>query len=189
VTGGYTGPFHPAMSLAEARDRLRPLAEAGGEHCPCCTQMVRVYRRKLTSVAVRALVALYTDHGCEYGHLPTVARRHLRDVAHQGGYLALSAHWGLMEDERHRRPDGGRAGLWRVTALGEAWLTGEATVPLYARIYDGRCLALDGDSVGVRDILGSEFSFAELMRSSAERPTAATPPLFDSPSRGAQEAA
>jgi hypothetical protein len=178
-SGHYEPPFHGAMSLAEARERLQPLAEAKGAACPCCTQMVRVYARKLTSVPVRALVGLYIDHGLEYGHLPTVAEHHLAGQAHQGGYLALSAHWGLMEDERHRRPDGGRAGIWRVTPEGESWLRGESSIPMYARIYNGRCLGLTGDLVAIGDVLGAAFSLSELLGSSG-RAADVPAPLFDS---------
>lgn len=30
-------------------------------------------------------------------------------------------------------------------------------------IYDGRCLSLTGDEVGIRDALGSRFNYDELM--------------------------
>lgn len=154
--------FSDSMTLGEARSQLRELAY-GGTRCPCCTRNVRVFRRKLTSVAARAIVALYEEHTLSYGHMQDVARKRLPDVAGQAGYLLLSQHFGLIEEERRRRPDGGRVGYWRVTPLGAAWLRGEETVPLYADIYDGRCLGLHGDLVTVQDVLGSHFNFAELV--------------------------
>lgn len=155
--------FTDDMTLGEARDALRELAMHGGAKCPCCRQLAKVYRRNLTSVAARAVTALYRDHGLTFGHMPTVARHRLPDVAHQGGYLVLGAHWDLIEEERELRPDGGRAGWWRVTDLGEAWVRGHATVPKYAHVYDGRCLRVDGEQVTIEDALGARFSYAELM--------------------------
>lgn len=159
-------PFRDDMTLAQAREVLRPLA-AAGETCPCCKQHVRVYRRKLTTTAARAVIELYTEHGLDFGHLPTVAQKRMPEVAHQGGYLVLSAHWSLIVEERHLRPDTGRAGYWRVTPFAEQWLRGEVTVPKYARIYSGRCLGLEGDLVTVDEVLNERFDFAELMRDRA----------------------
>lgn len=159
--------FHDGMTLRDARDQLRELAYDGTD-CPCCRQRVKVYRRKLTSVAARAVAALYEHHRFEYAHVGDLARRHLPDAAHQGGYLVLAQHWGLIEEERHRRrDDGGRAGWWRVTALGALWLRGEEQVPMYAHVFDGRCLGLHGDLIAARDVLGEHFDFAQLVRSTA----------------------
>jgi hypothetical protein len=154
--------FRNDMTLKEARDLLRTMVEEGAT-CPCCTQFAKVYKRKMTSASVRAIMALYWAAGREWGHLPTIVRERVPDISHQGGYMNLSVHWGLMEEERTLRPDGGRAGFWRVTDLGEAWLRDQTTVPKYALIYDSRCLGRRGVPVGVRDALGSKFSYDDLM--------------------------
>lgn len=161
--------FPDDLTLGQARARLEPLASVGVD-CPCCRQHVRVYRRKLTSVAARAVAALYREHATGYGHMAAVARKHLPDVASQGGYLVLGEHWGLIEAEKTvRRDRGARSGFWRVTPLGEAWLAGETSVPLYARIYNGRCLALEGEMVGREQALGEHFDFVALMANRAPR--------------------
>lgn len=165
-------PFKPDMTLATARDVLRPLALGKGAECPCCTQNVKVYRRKLTSVAARAVIALWREHGTDFGHLPRVVRKHMPDVAHQGGYLTLPAHWGLIEDESGlRREDGGRTGYWRVTALGVDWVEGRTAVPAYANVFNGKRLgALYGPPADVYDALGKHFSYSELMRAGGAAP-------------------
>lgn len=172
-------PFRPGMSIAEAREVLRPLAAEEGAECPCCTQNVKVHPRRITGAAARALVALYEEHGTEFGHLPSVAEKRLPGSNHQGGYLNLTQHWGLMEAERRRRPDGGRTGYWRVTELGVRFLREEATVPEYARVFNGECLALVGNLVSIRDALGEGFDFSHLVR--LTRPPAENQalPLFD----------
>lgn len=153
--------------------------------CPTCGHVARTYRRALTSVAARAVIALYRVHGTEPGHLPTIARNHLADCAHQGGYLALAGHWGLIEEERRFRPDGGRAGYWRVTPLGWQWLTCRTTVAKYAVIREGDCIALEGPQITVIDALGEHFDLESLLGPPPPpfpprgRGPAAPIPLFD----------
>lgn len=72
-------------------------------------------------------------------------------------------HWGLIEEEPIVRPDGGRAGWWRITPFGQQFVLGNSTVPKYARLYDGRCLGLEGVPVTIRDCLGTKFNYADLM--------------------------
>ena len=81
----------------------------------------------------------------------------------RGGDVAKLEYWGLLEEERGVRPDGGRAGYWRVTLRGEDWLHGKVEVPKYARVYDGRMLSLTGPSWSVFEALGKKFDYRELM--------------------------
>lgn len=154
--------FRDDMTLGEARAILRGLLEHG-EDCPTCGQHAQVYRRPMTSVAARALIALWRAHRTSFGHMPTVARLHVADAAGQGGYLVLGAHWGLIEDETSVRGDQGRAGYWRVTAAGEQWLNGHSTVAKYVRLYNGQRLEFDGPQVDVVQVLGQKFDLVELL--------------------------
>lgn len=156
-----TSPFNDQMPVAAARAVLRDHL-ADGIECPCCAQHAREYKRPLTAVAARALAALWRVHGTTFGHLPTVARDHLADVSHQGGYLVLSAHWGLMIPETLTRDDG-RAGYWAVTAKGTDWLLGRAAVPKYARIYNGDLVRLEGPAFTVLDAFAGQFDLDELL--------------------------
>lgn len=69
------------------------------------------------------------------------------------------AWWGLIEEEKTRRPDGGRGGFWLVTELGERWLKGEATVPKIAHHFNSKCLWLDGPPWSVHDAMGEHFDW------------------------------
>lgn len=151
------------QTLSEAREWLRGRLDHGAA-CPCCTQFAKVYRRRLNHVPAAALLALYRDARRDWAHLPTVVKRRLPGVAHQGGYSVLTAHWGLIEEEVEiLRDDGGRSGYWRVTGRGEMFVHCEITVPKYARIYDGRCLGCEGDRVSIIDALGARFDYTALM--------------------------
>jgi len=148
--------FSPQASLAQLKTWLRTKANDGAE-CPVCEQYVKIYRRKITSTMARSLIEMYRAGGLGYVHLPTV-------ISSQRADEGKLAYWGLIEEEKARRPDGGRAGYWRVTELGELFLKGRCRMPKYARVYSGRCLGLDPhEQVTIRDALGTNFDYAELM--------------------------
>lgn len=70
---------------------------------------------------------------------------------------------GLIEEERVNRPDGGRAGYWRVTPLGERFVKQGVALPTYALIYDGRVLGLEGPPLYIHQTLSKKFNYNELM--------------------------
>lgn len=151
------------VTVAEARDQLREIARGEGGECPVCKRQTKVRRRNLTSVAARAVAALYKHHGTHYAHMPTIVLAHLADVANQGGYATLGQYWGLIEEETVTRPDGGRAGYWHVTARGEQWLQGEITVSKYVDIYNARRLGEPyGDPVTAAGVLKTHFDLIPL---------------------------
>lgn len=147
--------FREEMTLQQARDLLRTLVEEGAK-CPCCTQMAKVYRRKLNSSMARTLITMYR-HGAEHRfvHSPS-----LPGDTHEASQLQW---WGLVEEERALREDGGRTGWWRLTPRGTAFVQAEATTYSHARIYDSRCLGLTGGQVLIGDCIGNRFSYRELM--------------------------
>jgi hypothetical protein len=148
-------------TLAEARQWMRERID-DGVTCPCCEQKARVYLRKLNRTMVLLPLELSRRNGFEWTHVPTFARQHLISVAHQGGYLTMSQHWGLIEEERLVRTDGGRAGWWRLTRKGSVFVNGRAHVPERARIYDGRCLGLIGNPISIHDALGTPFDLRDI---------------------------
>lgn len=149
------------MPLSEVRAVLRTLVEEG-HRCPCCTQLAKVYRRRINSSQARNLILTYRANGREFGYLQKV-RRSANVNGRDNREESKLRYWGLIEEASTRRPDGGRAGWWRVTEKGEQWIHGRITVPKYARIYDTRCLQLLGDPVTIKDALGKRFDYNELM--------------------------
>lgn len=149
----------PTMTLAQARALLREQVEDGAT-CPCCTQYAKVYRRKITSLIARTLIAMHNAAGDDWVHVPSL-------VGHQGGDGAKARYWGLTEEAEGTRDDGShRVGWWRLTPLGTAFVLGQARVPKYVRTYDGRLLSVvDGERIDIFDALGNRFDYRELMQS------------------------
>lgn len=147
-------------TLDDARAWLRDRVDKG-DRCPCCTQFAKVYRRRITSSMARMLIRMHRVAGCDYAYLP--------DLRDGNGSMdtTMLRYWALIEEDREPRPDGGRAGWWRLTPLGQSFVLGEVEVPMYARVYDGRVLSLVGDLVHISDALGTRFDYAELMAASA----------------------
>lgn len=151
----FSPPFAADMTLIAAQDELRKLVW-DGSNCPCCTQFAKVYRRKIHARMAATLITMYRRAGLAWLYLP--------DVPQKSRDSTGLAHWGLIEEDRNPRDDGGRAGWWRVTLTGEEWVLAATTVHKYAYIFDGRCLKHDGEGVGIRDALGTKFNYDELMQ-------------------------
>ena len=146
------------VTLDEARAWLRARIDDGAL-CPCCTQMVKAYRRQINSRQARCLIAIYRAAGTDWCHIPTVEAK----LGLGGSETGRLRHWGLITELQARRDDGGRAGWWRITDRGERYVQGKLRVPRYARIFNARCLELYGEPVGILDALGTEFNYTELM--------------------------
>lgn len=148
--------FSPFTTLQQVQNWLRQHADTGVD-CPACTQRVQVYRRKVTSGMARALIDIYRAGALDWIHVPSILTGQRADE----GKLA---YWGLIEEEKIKRPDGGRAGYWRVTPRGELFLRGQLSIPKYARVYNGRVLGFDStEMVTIKDALGTKFDYTELM--------------------------
>jgi hypothetical protein len=154
----HSDPLFPGdMPLDEVRDRLREMVKDGkGHDCPVCTRRVQVYKRNINATMARSLIAMWRAWGHEFGHLPTLRPQ---AALHHSNQEASLAWWGLIEEEKVRRPDGGRAGYWRVTDLGGQWIRGEVTVPKFARHFNRRCLQVLGEPWSIHDALGTRFDW------------------------------
>ena len=149
------------MTLGEAKALLRSKLTAGDKlDCPTCTQRAAIYSRPLNATMAHSLVAMYRAWGRDWGDLPALRRK---VALHHSNQEAQLRHFRLIEEHPDRREDGGHLGWWRVTDLGVRWVQGQATVPGRAVTYAGRFLALDGDQVSIRDVLGIHFDLREVM--------------------------
>ena len=161
----------PGVSLLDAKRWLMPLIKDGA-HCPCCGQLAKVYRRRISAYMCRVLLAMYRKGGItEWVYLPDIARsiKGGRDESFLG-------FWRLMEENQDKRADGGRVGWWRVTRKGEQFIRGEIGVIQYVHVYDNRAVhgfgtpgsagwwpTFTGPEVTLIDALRVRFNYADLM--------------------------
>lgn len=142
-------------ALDAAREWLQERLD-DGQDCPCCGQLAKVYRRKIHAAMARDLIRAWRCVGSGWFHIRTT-------LGHDGGDFAKLAYWGLIEEFDVTRDDGGRAGWWRITGRGQAYLCDAYKVPKYVRVYNGQLLNHTGDLVGIRDALGTRFRYDDLM--------------------------
>lgn len=148
--------FDDDTPLGEVIAWLREQAEGDGANCPACDRHVKIYKRCINSGMARSLVVLYREAGINYAYVPDVVGARSREE----GKLA---YWGLVEEEKTKRPDGGRAGWWRVTPRGKLFVTGTMRVPKYAFVYNGNVIKTEGEFVSIQDCVREKFNLAELM--------------------------
>lgn len=148
-------------TLAAEHARINDAMEQG-TICRACGQHVQRYRRRINSGMARALIALYHAGGHSalcWVHKPTA----LKGLGAAARDESLLRYWSLIEECKEPRPDGGRAGWWRLTPLGEAFALGRARVSLYAWVYNGEFSHFEGGGCTITDCLGDRFDYADLM--------------------------
>ena len=154
--------FPDDMTIGEARDKLRRMVEPHGHTCPVCKLWSQVYRHKCDSAMARTLIRMYHAGALrEPLHIPS-----LPGDNHKVSQLSW---WNLVAEERLTRPDGGRAGYWWLTPVGQEFVLGRSTITKYARIYDARVLGHIGDQVDIKHCLGSKFNYRDLMGGAGEQ--------------------
>src|SRR6185436_16063694 len=159
-------------TLEDAKQCLR-IRFGKGAACPCCNQLVKLYKRSLnkSSAYVLLLMACYFrgDPVEEWLHVPSyiaemVADNPRRAAAVRGDWAKLKF-WGLIEEKPDLRADGSpRVGYWKLTSLGRQFVKREVKVPSHVYVYNGEALQRSVEHmITIDDALGTEFSYDEIM--------------------------
>lgn len=130
-----------------------------GVVCPCCDQLVKVYKRKLNVNMVRFLCSLVRIHLSRGRH----SWVNFKDCEFDGRDYPCVALWGLAETKGNEDSNKKNSGLWRPTQKGIDFVLAGLRVPSHVHVLTNRIIGWSEDSVGVRDALGSSFSYEELM--------------------------
>jgi hypothetical protein len=159
------------VALAETRAFVAAgRADRDGAVCPCCDRFAKVYKRKLNTGMLKALVRLYAVCASEAARATEGFVKIGRGGAFKtaGGDYAKLHWWGLIEPLANAtREDGStRVGFWRITERGRRFVEGKLAVPAYVYEYDGTPVAPPaGAAVDEKRIfeLYPEFDYAEMM--------------------------
>jgi hypothetical protein len=144
-------------TLGYAKTWLKQKLLNGGCICPLCMKLAKIYKRQINAGMARSLIRMYHEFGLDFGYLPKLPAK-----SREEGKLV---YWQLVEELQTPRPDGGRAGWWRVTEKGEAFILQGLQVPKYVYLYDGQFLCYDdpNELIDIDDALGDEFDLGDLM--------------------------
>lgn len=146
-------------TLQEAKQYLRKHWKQGVS-CPCCGQLVKLYKFKLNSAAALSLISLYKQSSA-WGEDVHVSK--ISHVSSSGGNFAQLAHWRLIEAVINTDTQKRTSGKWRITDKGITFVTHQLRVPAYMLRFDGKCLGFSEQMISIKEALGAKFDYAELM--------------------------
>lgn len=152
-------------TIKDGKKFLRENWDEGAE-CPCCAQLVKLYKRKINARMCYGLVLLYKISGSEienYIHVPTEFTK--RKINHSNIELSKLQYWGLVTPRENTDKSKKDSGYWSVTQKGKDFIDKKISIPKYALIYNSRQWGFSDELVSINDALGTNFDFQELMNS------------------------
>jgi hypothetical protein len=155
--------FPTAVDTLEIAKQKVEKGIAKGVICPCCGQFAKLYSRALNSGMARALIWLvkYQEwSGEKWADVPKKAPRYVL-ANREMGRLKF---WGLAEDRVNIDSKKRTSGLWRATFNGIAFVHDEISVFSHVLLYNNQFRGLSGTLVGIQDVLGEKFDYAEIMK-------------------------
>lgn len=155
-------------TLAEAREYVKKNIKKGVK-CPCCTQYVKLYKRKLNSSMAYGLILISQNRN----GIDTSQWFHLEDYIKPlpvsstlRGDLAKLKYWGLLEAQDGKREDGNPSvGFYRITDKGRQFVNQRLMVPEYVLLFNNKKVADGGAEIDISIALGTKFNYQELMSS------------------------
>lgn len=142
---------YSSPSLNSARQAVKAGREQGVV-CPCCDQLVKVYRRKLNLQMARAALWMSrtpTGHFADMTKAPPSIIRN-REYSR----LAL---WMLAESEPGRNHAGSKRGRWKLTHEGRLFVDRITKVPEAVYVLNGEVIDVSCGTVGIADVKGFHF--------------------------------
>jgi len=148
-------------SLQEAISWVEEMKKEGCI-CPCCDQITKIYKFKLSSGNTYDLILLYRitkrKLNEEFFHVIEIGTR-------GGGGFASLSHWGLIQEKRKDPKDTSKrtSGFWKLTEKGKAFIENKIEVPSHIFIFDSLLLGVTDTNISVDVALGNKFNYTELM--------------------------
>ncbi len=145
---------YESQTLEQARDAVRE-GRDDGIVCPCCDQLVKVYRRKINAQMATAAAWMARRGGDGYIDMSTAPPEILRNREYSR--LAL---WMLVEAEPGRNASGSKRGRWRLTDLGRSFVRGSLRVPRCLYVLNGKVVDASRETLTIAEVEG--FSLDEV---------------------------
>ena len=144
--------------------------QSGGTRCPCCTQYVKEYKRKLSKNMARFLQSLVFQSELAKGKSPTGSGWvHFKKCEYGSHDYPYVSDFGLAE----RHPD--KQGYYRPTQLGIMFAFGKADIPAHIYTYNGKVTGEDNARIKISDVKFERFDLESMLQ--GEIPQADTQPV------------
>ena len=155
--------FDDNMTVKEVREYLQEHMDESNK-CPCCTRLVRPYKRSIVVSAAKALIDAYKWFKAH----PDQEWVHVNDLGlgqEVGGNWAKLRYWRLIEEKPNPDdPTKNHAGYWKLTEIGRKFVRREITLSKKLMIYMRRGIGFEGELVDIVQCLGNAFNYTEMMR-------------------------
>jgi len=160
--------------MKDLQGKMQRLARGTGVYCPCCSQLVKLYSREITSSMAYVAILLHRHfsdaHADAWLHVPEyLSNMSTVGAAVRGGDWAKLRYWGIIEEKPpekllSKRADGStRVGRYRMTPRGHSFCKGEIELPKSILIYNDKPLEFSKDKASIQDCLGKSFDYEALM--------------------------
>lgn len=138
----------------------------GNHNCGTCGQTCGIYKQSLTDNNAVMLIGLYTySMKMENNPYGAYHQNLYATVGTKSHGFALCAKFGLIESPPPEEFEDKRcSGKWHLTRLGRKFVEGKEEVSASLKIYDNRVIAFSKKKVDIIDVLGTKFSYNDLMR-------------------------
>lgn len=153
-------------TLEYAKEYAREKAVEGGAKCPCCDQLVKVYKRKFNSGMALVLLHIYQIDKTKADPekwIKITSEVLARGINPTNLEYAKLKYWGFIESRGDAGEATKSAGFWRITDKGRRFVEGLCSVPKYVYIYDNQLLKTSDAQTNIRESLGNKFNYDELM--------------------------
>lgn len=150
-------------TLNEAKQFLRENINNGVD-CPCCGQMVKLYKRKLTSTMVFCLIQFkkHMDrNGNEFHRYISILDQMKLTPSQRSDWQKL-VYFKLIEPETTERGNV-RSGFYRMTQIGIDFVNHKTRVPEFVNVYDGKVFGFSENKINISKALDQKFNYLELM--------------------------
>jgi hypothetical protein len=148
-------------TLEEARNWLLKNKQVGAI-CPCCAQLVKVYKRKLNASMAVELISLYKLNK----RAPDAFFHHKKFIDNwtRGGDFAKLLYWDLIQEQpKDPEQDKRTSGTYRITQRGIAFVERLIVIPTHCYVCTGQPLGFSEEQGDIVACLDSKFSYSELM--------------------------
>jgi len=151
-----------ALKLEKAQLLMAEEMVDEGTHCPCCGRWSKVNGRPFNSTMARGLIWLARKAGAErrWVDIPKEAPRWLV----KSNQISITAHWGFVEAKESTDPKKKTTGLWRPTPRGVGFAKGRIKVRQRVHTFNNQVVGWSGPEVDVKEALGKNFDYAEVMK-------------------------
>ena len=150
-------------TIKEAKAFLKENWANGGTTCPCCSQPVKLYKKKLNFQMAKVLIDMYKTNK-EWVHP-------IKDLTTINGDYAKLRFWGLLEPKvkEDNNPEVKASGYWRITERGQLFVTKQISIPQTVYLFNNKAYNIpnvcdDEVRITISDALGTKFNYGELMK-------------------------